>query len=84
MNELKRASLLGRLARSLGGNITIYQIGFSLPMSVFVLLPEYSEGTLTLDRAIYIVVVAMGFGLLVALFAWYAVMRPLIKRADGR
>jgi len=83
MGESKRASLLGRLARCLGGNIVIYQIGFSLPMSFFVLLPEYSEGTLTLDRAIYIMVVAVGLGLLVALFAWYAVMRPLIKRAGG-
>jgi hypothetical protein len=76
MNFLKRAS------SSLGGNILLWEVGFSAPLFLAFLFKSNSEGTLTFEWAIHIGLVAAVVGALVATCFRYFVALPLKKGRD--
>lgn len=78
MNLFKQAS------RSLQGHIVLSELLFSQPLLVF-LLQSHSEGSLTIEWAMYLAIVCGAFGVLGAAGFWYAESLPLIKgRQDDR
>ena len=76
MNLLKRASA------SLLGNVLLWEVIFSLPLLLIFSWRSNSQGTLTFEWAIRLVLVCAVMGALAAICFWYLVALPLIKGRD--
>jgi hypothetical protein len=77
-------TLVGRLARSLPGHIALFEFAFSAPLFLFFAYSNFEEGTLTADWLVYLAVLWISLGAVGAVFFWYTVSLPLIKRRDSR
>jgi hypothetical protein len=77
-------TLVGRLARSLPGHIALFEFAFSAPLFLFFVYSNFEEGTLTAEWLVYLAVLWISLGAVGAVFFWYAVSLPLIKRRDSR
>jgi hypothetical protein len=76
-------NLLKRAASSLLGHIVFFQAVFSLPLFLFFLSENHSQGTLTVESAIYLAALWSAFGAVGAAFFWYTMSLPLIRRRQG-
>jgi hypothetical protein len=74
MNILQRAS------SSLLGHIALAEAVFALPLFLFFLSENYSQGTLTVEWSIYLAILWVVFGAVGGAFFWYTVSLPLIRR----
>ena len=78
MNFLKRGN------PTLLGHVVLFEVIFSLPLFLFFLSTRHSQGTLTLDSAIYLAFIWAGGGAVMAVFFWFTFSLPLMKRRkDG-
>jgi|HubBroStandDraft_4_1064222.scaffolds.fasta_scaffold40940_2 hypothetical protein len=78
-----KSSWLKRASFSLRGHIALFEAAFSLPLFTVFLWRNYSEGTLTLVWALYLVILWAVLGGIGAVIFWYGVTSPLIKTRDG-
>jgi uncharacterized membrane protein len=65
---------------SLVGNIALSELLFSLPLLIAFTFMSSRDGTLTWDLFGYVIVICALGGAVFALFMWFMVARPLIKR----
>jgi len=83
LNVKLRTSIEWASSSALGHIASIGSIFSFVEIAAF-LIPDYLDGTLTLARALYLVVVFVSLGVAVALLTWYTVTLPLIKRRKSR
>ena len=69
---------------SLWGHIVVFEAIFALPLFLFFLSQTYSQGTITVDWAIYLAILWTVLGAVGGAFFWYVVSLPLIKSRRDR
>jgi hypothetical protein len=75
-------SFIKRASSSLGGNILLWELIFSLPLFLIFLWKNGSEGNLTFGWAIHIALACSVMGALAATFFWFFVALALSKSRD--
>ncbi len=78
MREPKKTSLLDWASHTLSGHIVFFRVAVGLPGFALLLFLHYSEGTLTVGRAIYVAFLVTIGALVIALLGWYTISLPLI------
>jgi membrane protein implicated in regulation of membrane protease activity len=71
-------------AKSLLGHIVLFQATLGGTLFVLLLGLNYFQGTLTLPWALWIAFVSTLTGLIVAIFVWYAITEPTLRRMKDR
>jgi len=66
------------------GHIAVFGSIFSLAEIGAFVVPEYLDGTLTLARGVYLVVLFVWLGAAASVATWYTVTLPLMKRRKNR
>jgi hypothetical protein len=69
---------------SLGGHIAVSEAVFSLPLFLLALSQAYSRNYLTVDWAVYLVILFVVLGAVGGAFFWFAFSLPLIKSRKNR
>jgi hypothetical protein len=69
---------------SLVGTIVVFELFFSIPMSILGLLLNYTEGTLTFAWAIWVLYVGAVAGAVLAVVIRYTILLPYIKKRDDK
>jgi len=80
MRDADNKSFVTWASHSLIGHVVFCQIGFSVPVAIIFLGLNYSEGTLTLIWALFIMFCSSFAGLIFAILFWYTVSLRLIQR----
>ena len=83
LGEEKPKSMLNRGYSSLLGNVILCELFFAVPMFVLFSWLNYSEDSLTPTWALWIALVCILLGALMALIFWYCLFLPLIKRRQS-
>lgn len=65
---------------SLSGHLVLFEVTCATPLFIFALGTMYSEGTLTVVRALYMAIVCSALVAIGAALFWYTFSLPLIKR----
>lgn len=68
------------ISRSLLGHVVFFQIIFSLPASIYGLVSNYTQGTLTVPFAVEMMIVVSALGAVGAAAVWYTITLPIINR----
>jgi hypothetical protein len=69
---------------SLLGHVVLFEAAFSVPLCLVLLDSNYTDGTLTVGWALWIVSISGLAGVVVAVLGWHTVTLPLIKRRKDR
>jgi hypothetical protein len=81
---MPRRTFLKWAATTLLGHVVVVEVLFSLPLSLMYLYMNYTDGTLTTGRAIWLILVGAVIGPVAAMFFWYTTSLPMIKRRGGK
>jgi hypothetical protein len=68
---------------SLLGHVALSEVIAALPFFLVMLFLNYSEGTLSLEWALWIFGVSVVMGVVGAVLIWYTISLPLIKRRNN-
>jgi hypothetical protein len=69
-------------SRSLFGHLVFFQIIVTLPLVIYLLYSNYTEGTLTVAFTLKIVLAAIASGAFVAFGFWHTVTLPMMRRVQ--
>jgi hypothetical protein len=72
--------LIKEASSSLLGHVALFEVAFSAPLFLIFLGQSYTEGTLTVSWAAYLLLLWAGMGAVGAAAFWFIVSLPLIKR----
>lgn len=71
-------------SKSLLGHVVLFQATVGGSVFILGLGLNYFQGTLTLPFALWIAFVSSLTGLLAAIFVWYAITEPMLRRIRRR
>ena len=72
-------SFITKSARSFRGNLRLVGLPFFVAQFVTSGWPDLAQGTLTLGRALYLALICAIGAIVITLFAWYCILRPLAR-----
>jgi predicted membrane protein len=65
---------------TLPAHIVLFEVLFGLPLFLFFAVQSYGQGTFTLGRALYLLLLWATGGAVVATVIWFTLSLPLIRR----
>jgi hypothetical protein len=76
-------SLIRRASKSLLGNILFFEVISALPLFILFLWLDFSDGHLTIDRAISSAGICLVAGAALGSLMWVMAVRPLLNRINA-
>jgi len=79
LESMNVRKLLKQASSSLLGHVALSEVAFSVPLFLIFLGQSYTEGTLTVSWAAYLLLVWAGGGAVAAAAFWFTISLPIIK-----
>jgi hypothetical protein len=77
---MRRSKFIAWASTSLIGHVALFEIAFGIPIAVLMIFLNYTEGTLTIGWAFWIVGSCAAISILLAVAIWTTLTLPRIKR----
>lgn len=77
-------SFLKSTTTSFPGNVVFFELVCGLPMAAVFIILNYTEGTLSVGSALWVIVLGLLFGLAIAVPVWFFITRPMIRARQDR
>ena len=77
---MRRSKFIAWASTSLSGHVALFEIVFGLPMAVLMIFLNYTDGTLTIGWAMWIVGSCAAISIVLAIAIWTTLTLPRIRR----
>jgi ABC-type transport system involved in cytochrome c biogenesis permease component len=81
--SMQRKAFMKWVSASLIGHVVLLELIYAIPFMFTFIVLNYSQGTLTAAWAAYIVIGSVALGAIGAVFIWFTITLPRIRRYRG-